>query len=249
MLVFEDGLSRVLMIENHLQHISRLNIHVPASAGVVLPGSGRRIGILQAWVQDPHYCNAFQTNSFCSEEHKQRRIGWENELWNSAYAQDQGIDGDQAPKYAGLNLIPQPNGLDEPPGSFAFGDCFLQLKQHMLERSTFCLDDSGSLISMHQPIQLATIDTILVALQSATVEIPDDALCKMVHALTDDAPEVNRLEYQVEAQIHSLIFLAADVESIHLPEKYCNAQAPPLSIRNQEARHLDDRFGLRLHYF
>ena len=28
---FEDGLSRVLMIENHLQHMSRLNIHFPSS--------------------------------------------------------------------------------------------------------------------------------------------------------------------------------------------------------------------------
>ena len=83
-----------------------------------------------------------------------------------------------------MNVIPQAGGLDDPPGELAFGDCYLQLKQHMLKRATFYLGDSEALLAMKVPFQLATIDTIIVALQNTESNMDDDDLCKLVVALT-----------------------------------------------------------------
>lgn len=137
-------------------------------------------------MHDTQYRNGFQTGGFGGDKNEVRRINWENQLWQSAYALGNCIDGSQAPKYAGLNVIPQAGGLDDPPGEFAFGDCYLQSKQHMLKRATFCLGDSGALLAMNVPFQLATIDTISVALQSPDSKVDDDDLCKLVTALTGE---------------------------------------------------------------
>ncbi len=169
-------------------------------------------------------------------------------MWQSAYALGNCIDGSQAPKYAGLNVIPQAGGLDDPPGEFAFGDCYLQLKQHMLKRATFCLVDSGALLAMEQPFQLATIDTISVALQDSDSNMDDDDLCKLVVALNDES-ESARLEYQIEAQIHSSIQFADDFESLHMPTKYQGAQEAQLIYRNKKAQQLAGKYGWDLRYY
>ncbi len=219
-----------------------------ASSVVTMTESNRLSEILNAWLHDTEYRSGFQTGSFGGDKDVVRRTNWENQLWQSAYASGDGIDGSQAPKYAGLNVIPQPGGLDEPPGEFAFGDCFLQLKQHMLERATFCLGDSGALLAMELPFQLATMDTILVALQNPDSEMDDNDLCKLVTALTG-ASESACLEYQIEAQIHSSIKFSDDVESLHLPAKYQDAQDPRLIYRNNKARRLAGKYGWHLHYY
>lgn len=153
-----------------------------------------------------------------------------NQLWQSAYALGNPIDGSQAPKYAGLNVIPQAGGLDDPPGEFAFGDCYLQLKQHMLKRATFCLGDSGALLAMKLPFELATMDTLAVALQNSESNMDDDDLCKLVIALTGESQSA-RLKYQIEAQIHSSIQFSDDIESLHMPMKYQDAQEAQLTYR------------------
>ena len=151
---FQDGLALVLTIEQHLQQKSRLNIHFSASSQVTMIESSKLSEILNAWLHDTQYRNGFQTGGFGGEKNLVRRTIWENQLWQSAYALGNCIDGSQAPKYAGLHVIPQAGGLDDPPGEFAFGDCYLQLKQHMLKRATFCLGDSGAVLAMGLPIKL-----------------------------------------------------------------------------------------------
>ncbi|KAL0032516.1 hypothetical protein WJX77_004814 [Trebouxia sp. C0004] len=147
-------------------------------------------------------------------------------------------------------------GLDDPPGEFAFGDCYLQLKQHMLQRSSFCVGDSGSVVeaalALGVPceLQLATIDTILVALQSDEFELDDETLCKLVAVLTTALP-LPQFEYLIEAQVHSSIMLAEDIESLHLPAKYRIApQAAGHIFRaNLQAQRLCEKFGWRLCYY
>ena len=105
---------------------------------------------------------------------------------------------------AGLNILPQAGGLDDPPGEFAFGDCYLQFKQHMLQRSSFCVGDSGSVVeaalALGVPceLQLATIDTLLFALQNDEFELDDETLCKLVVVLTTGTPSpLPQFEYLI----------------------------------------------------
>lgn len=248
----QDGLALVLTIEQHLQQKSRLNIHFSASSQVTMMESSSlkfSSEILNAWLHDTQYRNGFQTGGFGGEKNLVRRTIWENQLWQSAYALGNCIDGSQAPKYAGLNVIPQAGGLDDPPGEFAFGDCYLQLKHHMLNRATFCLGDSGAVLAMGLPIKLATIDTISVALQDPESNMEDDDLCKLVIALTGEAESAPRLEYQVEAQIHSSIQFSDNVESLHMPIKYQDAQDAQLSYRNNKAGQLASKYAWDLRYY
>ena len=246
---FQNGLALVLTIEQHLQQKSRLNIHFSASSRVTMIESSRRSEILNAWLHDNQYRNGFQTGGFGGDKDVVRRTTWENQLWQSAYALGNCIDGSQAPKYAGLNVIPQASGLDDPPGEFAFGDCYLQLKQHMLKRATFCPGDSGAVLAMGLTVKLATIDTILVALQDPESNMDDDDLCKLVIALTGEAESAPHLEYQIEAQVHSSVQFSDDVESLNMPTKYQDAQDAQLCYRNNKARHLANKYGWDLRYY
>ena len=108
----------------------------------------------------------------------------------------------------------------------------------MLKRATFCLGDSGAVLAMGLPIKLVTIDTILVALQDPESNMEDDDLCKLVIALIGEAESAPRLEYQVEAQIHSSIQFSDDVESLH-----------KLSYRNNKAGQLASKYGWDLRYY
>ena len=58
-----------------------------------------------------------------------------------------------------------------------------------------------------------------------------------------------RLEYQVEAQIHSSIQFSDDVESLHMPIKYQDAQDAQLSYRNNKAGQLASKHGWDLRYY
>ena len=90
---FQNGLAVVLTIEQHLQQRSRLNIHFSASSQVTMTESSRSSEILNAWLHDTQYRNGFQTGGFGGDKNKVRRIIWENQLWQSAYALGNCIDG------------------------------------------------------------------------------------------------------------------------------------------------------------
>lgn len=170
--------------------------------------AGSRIAVMEAWLHDTQYRSGHETGNFGGNKNQDASIPWENEIWRSAYALGNGVDALQVPKYAGLNILPQAGGLDDSPGQFAFGDCYLQLKQHMLQRSSFCVGDSGCVVeaalASGEPceMQLATIDTILVAVQNAEFELDDDTFCKLVAVLTTATP-LPQFEYLIEAQVHS----------------------------------------------
>ena len=249
-----DGHAKVLAVEHHLQQTSRLNIHFDAQSGIVMAGS--RVAVMEVWLHDAQYRSGHETGNFGGNKNQDTRILRENAIWRSAYALGNGVDASQVPKYAGLNILPQAGGLDDPPGEFAFGDCYLQLKQHMLQRSSFCVGDSGSVVeaalALGVPceLQLATIDTILVALQSDEFELDDEALCKLVAVLTTALP-LPQFEYLIEAQVHTSIMLAEDIESLQLPAKYRIApQAAGHIFRaNLQAQRLCEKFGWRLCYY
>ena len=179
-----------------------------AQSGIEMAGS--RDAVMEAWLHDTQYRSGHETGNFGGNKNQDTRILWENEIWRSAYALGNGVDALQAPKYAGLNILPQAGGLDDPPGQFAFGDCYLQSKQHMLQRSSFCVGDRGCVVEaallLGEPceLQLATIDTILIAVQNAEFELDDDTLCKLVAVLTTVSP-LPQFEYLIEAQVHSSI--------------------------------------------
>lgn len=229
---------------------SCLNIQFDAQSGIEMAGS--RVAVMEAWLHDTQYRSGHETGNFGGNKNQDTSILWENEIWRSAYALGNGVDALQVPKYAGLNILPQAGGLDDSPGQFAFGDCYLQLKQHMLQRSSFCVGDSGCVVeaalALGEPceMQLATIDTILVAVQNAEFELDDDTLCKLVAVLTTATP-LPQFEYLIEAQVHSSIMLDEDIASLHLPTKY--------RVAPQTARHifqanlqaqLSEKFGWRL---
>ena len=134
------GHAKVLAVEQHLQQTSRLNIHFDAQSGIEMVGS--RVAAIEAWWHDTQYCSGHKTGNFGGNKNQDTCILWEIEIWRSAYALGNGVDALQVPEYVGLNILPQAGGLDNPPGQFAFGDCHLQLKQHMLQRSSFCVGDS-----------------------------------------------------------------------------------------------------------
>ena len=250
----QNGHAKVSAVEEHLQQQSRLNIHFDAQSGIEMGGSW--VAVMQAWLHDTQYRSGHETGNFGGNKNENTRILWENELWRSAYAIGNDVDALQVPKYAGLNILPQPGGLDDPPGQFAFGDCYLQLKQHMLQRSTFCVGDSGSIVeaalALGVPceLQLATIDTILVAMQNDEFELDDETLRKLVAVLTTALP-LPQFEYLIEAQVHSSIMLDKDIESLHLPTKYRFAPQTARHIcqANLRAQRLSEKFGWRLCYY
>ncbi len=101
---------------------------------------------------------------------------------------------------------------------------------------------------MNLPFQLATIDTISVALQNTDSNMDDDDLCKLVIALSGES-ESAHLEYQIEAQIHSSIQFSDDIETLHMPTKYQDAQDAHLIYRNNKARQLTGKYGWDLRYY
>ena len=188
----QDGHAKVLAVEHHLQQTSRLNIHFDAQ--LVIDMAGSRVAVMQVWLHDTQYRSGHETGNFGGNKNQDARILWENEIWRSAYALGNGVDGLQVLKYAGLNILPQAGGLDDPPGEFAVGNCYLQSKQHVLQRSSFCVGDSVSVVeaalALGVPceLQLATIDIMLVALQIDEFELDDETLCKLVVVLTTALP-------------------------------------------------------------
>ncbi|KAL3138628.1 hypothetical protein ABBQ32_006390 [Trebouxia sp. C0010 RCD-2024] len=153
------------------------------------------------------------------------RIRWGKELWQFAYALGDGISVSQVPEYAGMKILPQLGGLVDPPSEFAFGDCCLQLKQHLSQRSTFCVGKSRATqqaavdIGELSELQLATTDSILMALQSVKFELDADTLDKLVEVMTSASP-LPQVEDLVEAHVHSPIRRVEDIESLHHPVKY-----------------------------
>lgn len=76
----------------------------------------------------------------------------------------------------------------------------------------------------------------------------DDDLCKLVIALSGEF-ESAHLEYQIEAQIHSSMQFSDDIESLHMPTKYQDAQDAQLIYRNNKARQLAGKYGWDLRYY
>ena len=161
---FQNSLAVVQTIEQHLQQRSPLHTHCSASSAVTKAESNREI--LDMWLPDTQHCNGFQTGGSGGDKNVVRCTMWENKLWQSSYVSGKCTDGSQALKYADLNVIPQAGGLDEPLGEFAFSDCFLHLKQHMLKSAKFGIGDCWVSLPAKLPLQLATIDTTLAELQN-----------------------------------------------------------------------------------
>ncbi|GAB3584668.1 DUF3626 domain-containing protein [Calidifontibacter terrae] len=143
--------------------------------------------ILKLMRQDGVYRSQFETgtsNGGLTAHPGGARWAWEHTLFGGAY---DGAPAAERPKYGALNHRGRPLG-----GAPRFGSAHLILREHMLDRATFCFPDSSA-----APTHFATahhFDLFPVAAK------PDDG----------DDP----LDGYVEAHVHGQVSLAQDVEAL-----------------------------------
>lgn len=124
---------------------------------------------------------------------------WERELFGGAYDD---APAQERPKYGALNHRRQPLG-----GAPRFGSAHLRLREHMLDRATYCFPDSA-----FAPRHFATarrFDLFPLA------EAYDEAL-----RVAPDDEDHDPLDGYVEAQVHGPVALHDDVEALVLDPCY-----------------------------
>ena len=169
-------------------------------------------------LREGRYRNQFETGITSGSRTAFRggeRDGWEHSLFGGAY-QVCGVGPEERPKYGALNVMRHLDG-----GSPRFGSCFFVLRAHMSERCTLTWGDS------HQgPVHVGTIDVLepVLAPFLESVETKGDALGVPVIDVGSllgffSSPRrrgivARALDSYIEAQVHSDIDLAADIEAL-----------------------------------
>jgi hypothetical protein len=161
------------------------------------------------------------------------RDGWEGRLFGGAY-QEPAVVPAERPRYGGLNLM---NHLD---GACArFGWCHLRLRPHLLERCTFSFGDSVlepedvGVAGAMEPVLAGLLESTMrtgSALGRAGVDV-----FRLVGFLLDQRPAGpgRVLDDYIEAQIHAVIRLSADVEAIVLDPSF--RDTPTARILSRDA--------------
>ena len=155
--------------------------------------------VAEALLVEGVYRNQFETGISNGLLGRQRTY-WENRAFGPAYLK---AEDWERPKYGGLNVHQDLNGAC--PG---FGPCHLRLRAHTLARTTLTYGDS-----VDEPDRLGFIDAfepVLRPLRAVHSPLLDARRATMNH-------DVN--EY-IEAQIHGIIELAADVEAVVIDPAY-----------------------------
>lgn len=196
-----------------------LNFHPDRSVGGV--------EILDALAGDGTYRSQFETgtsNGGLTAHRGGDRWLWEQRLFAGAYDD---APASERPKYGALDHRRRPLG-----GAPRFGSAHFRLREHMLDRATYCFPDSA-----FDPAHFATarhFDLLpLAAAHDRALELdPDDE---------DHDP----LDGYVEAQIHGRVLLADDVEALVLDPCYrgtdveARARRLPVPVEWHEGRVLD----------
>lgn len=189
-------------------HRITLNFHPDRALG--------GITILYAMVRDGVYRSQFETgtsNGGLTAHVGGDRWVWERSLFSGAY--DDAPPAER-PKYGALNHRHRSLG-----GAPRFGSAHLRLREHMLDRATFCFPDSAM-----APQHFATANSFdLLRL----ADEHDSAL-----AADPDDESRDPLDGYVEAQVHGEVVLAQDVEALVLDpcfqRTWVQAQAEALGV-------------------
>ncbi len=153
------------------------------------------VPILRALARDGRYRSQFETrtsNGGLTAHHGGDRWAWESHIFGGAY---DAAAPSLRPKYGALNRSHAPFG-----GAPRFGSAHVRLAQHTLARTTFCYPDS-----VFEPAHFGVADRY--ALSDVADAHP---------ALFPGAEEHDPLDDYVEAHVHGVIDLVADVEAIVL---------------------------------
>ena len=153
------------------------------------------VPILQAMARDGTYRSQFETrtsNGGLTAHRGADRWTWESRIFGGAY---DAAEPALRPKYGALNRSHAPYGAAP-----RFGSAHLRLAQHTLTRTTFCYPDS-----VFEPEHFGVADRY--ALSGVADAHP---------ALFPGAEEHDPLDDYVEAHVHGVIDLVADVEAIVL---------------------------------
>jgi Protein of unknown function (DUF3626) len=161
-----------------------------------------------------------------------RRDVWEKDLWGDVYLAD-GVSPSERPKYGGLNLMDYSDGACP-----RFGSCHLRLKQSVSASTSFTFGDSNrdekeghqaiGLIDVFEPV-LAEFLTD-ASKRGVILGKRDISLKTWVNELLalDENSKQNyshnplgrALDEYIEAQIHSPISLAKDVDGVILDPSF-----------------------------
>lgn len=160
------------------------------------------VPILESMRRDGRYRSQFETgtsNGGLTAYPGGARWHWEGTLFGSAY--DDAPPAER-PKYGALNHRPRPLG-----GAPRFGSALLRLREHMLDRATFCFPDSA-----FRPSRFATAQSF----DLLSLPAEHDA------TLTRDpeGDDVDPLDGYIEAQVHGQVRLVDDVEALVLDPCY-----------------------------
>ncbi len=164
--------------------------------------AARGVHILHAMAHEGHYLSQFETgtsNGGLSAHPGGARWRWEQSIVGGAYDD---APATERPKYGALDHRRRPLG-----GAPRFGSAHVRLREHMLDRATFCFPDSAM-----SPTHFATahrFDLLSLALAH------DEALCQ-----DPDDEERDPLDGYVEAQVHGPVSLADDVEALIMDPCY-----------------------------
>lgn len=154
--------------------------------------------ILRAMARDGVYRSQFETgtsNGGLTAHPGGARWRWEQSLFGGAYDD---APAAERPKYGALDHRHRPLG-----GAPRFGSAYLRLREHVLDRATFCFPDSA-----FAPTAFGT------AHRCDLLRLADEH----DQALADDPDDEERdpLDGYVEAQVHGRVVLADDAEALVL---------------------------------
>lgn len=174
--------------------------------------------VLEHLAADRTYRSQFETdtsNGGLTARPGGDRWGWEHRSFAGAYDE---VPAAQRPKYGALNH--RRRGVGAAP---RFGSSHLRLAEHALDRTTFCFPDS-----VFEPTAFGTAVTfgLRPLVDAFDVETRTDR---------DEAITGGRLDDYIEAQVHGVVELAADVEALVLDPCYrdtpIESQARELGVR------------------
>ncbi|NHN57194.1 DUF3626 domain-containing protein [Calidifontibacter sp. DB0510] len=173
-----------------------LNFHPDRSAGELLT--------IEALARDGVYRSQFETGTSAgglTAHPGGDRWRWEQRIFGGAYDD---APAAERPKYGALNHRHRPLGAAP-----RFGSAHLRLREHVLDRATFCFPDSYL-----TPTDFGT------AHRFDLIRLADewDAL----DAVEPDGAD--RLDGYIEAQVHGVVDLAMDVEALVLDPCYAGTR-------------------------
>lgn len=195
--------------------------------------------VMESLLDSGVYENQFVTkcsNGRLDPERGGSRDDWENQLFGNAYKGPE-IEPNERPKYGALDLM----GHNCGPAP-RFGSCYLLLYPEVKNKCTFTYMDSHNLPDVRGTMK--SFDGIMSALlaecfqrSSALGESPlrpDSCLEFLCHAMQKQCNErkdihpVKNLDHYIEAQIHTPIFLANDVQKICMDPCFSETEVFPL---------------------